>query len=144
MNGGSGSGSGIVSYGALRCDSVTDAYESSSASASRDGHITTIALSPMIRPNPLRKKTPGESGHAKSRVNALMISHPSDHSSSSASGEEKGGKGGVGRKEGTRRTAPSIPTFAHPCYSRYLYVRAHAHTDKSWCVNGWLMYTNKK
>jgi hypothetical protein len=43
---------GIVSYGALRCDSVTDAY--SPSSASREGHMITIALSPMMYPKPLR------------------------------------------------------------------------------------------
>jgi len=37
---------------ALRCDSVTD--ENSPSSASREGHMITIALSPMVYPKPCR------------------------------------------------------------------------------------------
>jgi len=56
INGGFGSGVGIVSYGALRCESVTgDVYEPLSASC--EGHMITIALSPMKRPNPLRNRS---------------------------------------------------------------------------------------
>jgi hypothetical protein len=46
-NGGSGSGVGIVSYGALRCESVTDELEPFASASSREGHIITIALSAM-------------------------------------------------------------------------------------------------
>ena len=49
-NGGFGSGFGMVSYGALRCESVA----SNRPSSSREGHTITMGLSAMLRPKPLR------------------------------------------------------------------------------------------
>jgi hypothetical protein len=66
MNGGSGSSVGIVSYGAFRCESVTDAEEPS-ASRVLVGHIMTIALSRMRRPKPLQKQKSIKKTHERER-----------------------------------------------------------------------------
>lgn len=86
--GGSGSGRGIVSYGALRCESVTD--ENSPSSASREGHMITIALSPITRPKPLQEKKKARPA-ARSKVNPSSENKSPDLSATAAEGEGEEG-----------------------------------------------------
>jgi hypothetical protein len=114
----------MVSYGALRCESVTgDVYEPSSAC---EGHMITIALSPMNRPNPLRNRN-----RNRPDINACSSSAvPRSPLPSRARSRwlrrtrRREDKEGERRRGGTRRTLPSSPlspVTGRCCYVGHLY-----------------------